>query len=83
MDLTEPASPDSPPLLETAHVLFMDIVGYSRLPMERQSALLTELNGIVRRAVAARREQDSERLIRLPTGDGMALVFFAPITPAT
>lgn len=78
MDVTASPPSDTVPLLETAHVLFMDIVGYSRLPMEQQSALLTELNGIVRATEAVRREQASDRLIRLPTGDGMALVFFAP-----
>src|SRR5437899_1776315 len=55
--------------LEIAHVLFLDIVGYSRLPMDQQEEGLRQLQELVRAAV-------SDQLIRLPTGDGMALVFF-------
>src|SRR5919198_6073672 len=61
--------------LEIAHVLFMDIVGYSKLLIDEQSEALTELNQIVRNTEAAREAEAAGRLIILPTGDGMALVF--------
>jgi TolB-like protein/class 3 adenylate cyclase/Tfp pilus assembly protein PilF len=61
--------------LEIAHVLFIDIVGYSKLLINQQSEALRELNEIVR-GTSRFREADAEgKLIRLPTGDGMALVF--------
>src|SRR6266404_1462537 len=61
--------------LEIAHVLFIDIVGYSKLLINQQSELLRELNEIVS-GTSRFREADAEgKLIRLPTGDGMALVF--------
>jgi class 3 adenylate cyclase len=63
------------PRLETAHVLFMDIVGYSRLTTDEQSEALQELNQIVRNTEAARDAESAEQLTILPTGDGMALVF--------
>ena len=61
--------------LEIAHVLFIDIVGYSKLLIDEQSEALTELNQIVRNTEAAREAEAAGRLIILPTGDGMALVF--------
>src|SRR5689334_2496172 len=61
--------------LEIAHVLFMDIVGYSKLLIDEQSEALTELNQIVRNTEASREAEAAGRLIILPTGDGMALVF--------
>jgi TolB-like protein/class 3 adenylate cyclase/Tfp pilus assembly protein PilF len=61
--------------LEIAHVLFMDIVGYSKLLIDEQSEALTELNQLVRNTEAAREAEAAGRLIILPTGDGMALVF--------
>ena len=61
--------------LEIAHVLFMDIVGYSKLLTDEQSEALQELNQIVRRTEAARDAQAAGALTILPTGDGMALVF--------
>ena len=61
--------------LEIAHVLFMDIVGYSTLLTDEQSEALQELNQIVRRTEAAREAQAVGQLTILPTGDGMALVF--------
>ncbi len=61
--------------LETAHVLFMDIVGYSKLLIDQQKEALRKLQQIV---LATREccQTKPENLIRLPTGDGMALVFF-------
>src|SRR5882762_9730946 len=61
--------------LEIAHVLFMDIVGYSKLLTDEQSEALQELNQIVRSTEAAREAEAAGALTILPTGDGMALVF--------
>jgi TolB-like protein/Flp pilus assembly protein TadD len=61
--------------LEIAHVLFMDIVGYSKLLTDEQSEALQELNQIVRSTEAAREAEAAGQLTILPTGDGMALVF--------
>ena len=60
--------------LEIGHVLFIDIVGYSKLLIEEQSGRLRQLTEIVL-GTAQVREAPDERLVRLPTGDGMALVF--------
>src|SRR5438876_1126523 len=62
--------------LEIAHVLFIDIVGYSKLPINRQSELLQQLNQVVRATEQFRRAGAVDKLVRLPTGDGMALAFF-------
>jgi TolB-like protein/Flp pilus assembly protein TadD len=61
--------------LEIAHVLFMDIVDYSKLLTDEQSEALHELNQIVRNTEAAREAEAARQLTILPTGDGMALVF--------
>src|SRR6185369_6757222 len=61
--------------LEIAHVLFMDIVGYSRLLIDEQTELVAELNSIVSELPAVKEAERKGNLIRLPTGDGMALVF--------
>jgi len=61
--------------LEIAHVLFIDIVGYSKLLIDEQSEALQELNQIVRKTDAVHAAEAAEQLIFLPTGDGMALVF--------
>src|ERR1051326_7747082 len=61
--------------LEIAHVLFIDIVGYSKLLIDEQSEALQELNTIVQNTEAAREAEAAGQLIILPTGDGMALVF--------
>jgi hypothetical protein len=63
------------PRLEIAHVLFIDIVEYSKLLTDEQSEALQELNQIVRNTEAVREAEAAEQLIILPTGDGMALVF--------
>jgi TolB-like protein/class 3 adenylate cyclase/Flp pilus assembly protein TadD len=62
--------------LEIAHVLFMDIVGYSKLLINEQRALLDTLNQIVRSTDEFRTAEAAGRLIKIPTGDGMALVFY-------
>ncbi len=62
--------------LEIAYVLFVDIVGYSKLLIDQQRRLLELLNEIVRGAEQFRKAEASHRLITIPTGDGMALVFY-------
>ena len=69
--------------LEIAHVLFIDIVGYSKLSINDQHAAVEELNGIVRASEQFQRAEAADRLIRIPTGDGMVLVFYTnPEAPA-
>jgi class 3 adenylate cyclase len=63
------------PRLEIAHILFIDIVGYSKLLTEEQSEALQELNQIVANTEAVREAEAAGHLIILPTGDGMAVVF--------
>ena len=65
--------------LEMAHVLFIDIVAYSRLPMDQQQEVLAHLQEAVRTTQDFARAQGGDQLIRLPTGDGMALVFFGDV----
>jgi serine/threonine-protein kinase len=65
--------------LEIAHVLFTDIVGYSKLPIDQQSELLGELNRVVRGTEQFRAAEAAGKLVRLPTGDGMALAFFTSV----
>ncbi len=60
--------------LEIGHVLFIDIVGYSKLLIEEQKERLHQLTAIVLGTAQVRASTD-EQLVRLPTGDGMALVF--------
>ena len=60
--------------LEIGHVLFIDIVGYSKLLIEEQKERLRQLTEIVL-ATTQVREASNEQLVKLPTGDGMALVF--------
>jgi TolB-like protein/class 3 adenylate cyclase/Tfp pilus assembly protein PilF len=62
--------------LEIAYVLFIDIVGYSKLLVDQQRRLLELLNEIVRGTEQFRKAQANNRLITIPTGDGMALVFY-------
>ena len=61
--------------LQIGHVLFIDIVGYSKLLVNQQSELLRELNEVVSSTNEFREAEAEGKLIRLPTGDGMALVF--------
>src|SRR5205814_5595643 len=62
--------------LEIAHVLFIDIVGYSKLSINDQHAAIEELNQIVRASEQFQRAEAGDRLIKIPTGDGIALVFY-------
>jgi len=66
----------STPHLEIAHVLFMDVVDYSKLLVNEQRELVQQLGRIVRKTRQFRRSQAVDKLIRIPVGDGMALVFF-------
>src|SRR6266702_168974 len=66
--------PDLP--LEIAHLLLIDVVGYSKLLVNDQVESLQELNRIVRSTDCFRAAEAKDKLIRLPTGDGMALLFF-------
>src|SRR5439155_2881595 len=69
--------------LEIAHLLFIDVVGYSKLLVNEQIELMQELNRIVRGTECFREAEASGKLIRLPTGDGMVLLFFrSPEQPA-
>src|ERR1700758_609713 len=62
--------------LEIAHVLFNDIVGYSKLPIDQQRALIERLKEIVRGTDEYRAAQSAGRLITIPAGDGITLVFY-------
>jgi TolB-like protein/class 3 adenylate cyclase/Tfp pilus assembly protein PilF len=62
--------------LEIAHVLLIDVVGYSKLLVDEQIEFLKELNQIVRSTECFRAAETAGKLIRVPTGDGMALLFF-------
>ena len=68
--------------LEVAHVLFMDLVAYSTIPMEEQRERLQDLQDIVRHAPHFIQADRDKTMIALPTGDGMALVFFGDPTVA-
>src|SRR5438094_6874209 len=71
-----PAKLKSDPHLEIAHVLFIDVVGYSKLLVNEQRAVIEELNHLVRKTPQVRKSDAAGKLIRIPAGDGMALVFF-------
>jgi serine/threonine-protein kinase len=71
-----PAEPTLDLPLEIAHLLLIDVVGYSKLLVNEQIELLQGLNQIVRGTESFRVAEASRKLIRVPTGDGMALLFF-------
>jgi TolB-like protein/Tfp pilus assembly protein PilF len=73
--LVVPRESDDNLELEIGYVLFLDIVGYSKLLIEEQKERLSQLTSIVL-ATAQVRESTDEQLVRLPTGDGVALVFY-------
>src|ERR1700757_2226694 len=70
-----PSEASSDVKFEIGHVLFIDIVGYSKLLMHEQSAQLQKLKQIVRGTEQVRLAEAEGKLLRLPTGDGGALVF--------
>jgi class 3 adenylate cyclase len=68
--------------LEVVHVLFLDIVGYSRRLTNEQQTLIDQLNQVVRSSEEFQNAEAAGRLIKIPTGDGMALVFYkSPAQP--
>ena len=69
-----PVEPDAQ--LTLGHVLFIDIVSYSKLLVDEQAELQRRLNDAVRTTSQFRKAEAQQKLLRLPTGDGMALVFF-------
>jgi TolB-like protein/class 3 adenylate cyclase/Tfp pilus assembly protein PilF len=73
-DTSAESKPDLP--LEIAHLLLIDVVGYSKLLVNEQIELLQKLNQIVRNTKCFRTAEATGKLIRVPTGDGMALLFF-------
>jgi adenylate cyclase len=70
-----PSEPSSDVKFEIGHVLFIDIVGYSKLLINQQSEQLETLKKIVRGTEQFRLAEAEGKLLRLPTGDGGALVF--------
>ena len=62
--------------LEIAHVLFIDIVAYSKMASDDQRVAIEELNQIVQSTDEFRKEESENRLLKLATGDGMALIFY-------
>src|SRR5438067_4313031 len=62
--------------LEIAHVLFIDIVGYSKFSINEQRAVVDELTKVVRGSAQYQKAEATGRLIKIPAGDGMALVFY-------
>jgi TolB-like protein/Tfp pilus assembly protein PilF len=70
-----PTDSESELQLEIVHVLFMDVVGYSKLLLDEQRERLQALNEIVRNTAQFRASDAKGMLVRIPTGDGMALIF--------
>src|SRR5437016_6976169 len=69
--------------LEIAHILFLDIVGYSKLSINDQNRAVEELNQLVRASEQVQLAEAAGRLLKIATGDGMALVFYtSPEAPA-
>jgi class 3 adenylate cyclase len=78
-----PAPIEQQPRVEMAHVLFMDLVGYSRLPLEEQNRRVGAVQEIVLAATTYQRAQTEDAVLSHPAGDGMALAFFHdPSSPA-
>jgi serine/threonine-protein kinase len=70
------AESTAPVQLQIGHVLFMDVVGYSKLLLDEQREVQEQLNQIVRNTRQVRAAEGADKLISIPSGDGMALVFF-------
>src|SRR5436190_24111500 len=71
-----PEPPKANLRLEIAHVLFVDILGYSTRPTDEQQGLVEQLNQVVRSSDEFSRAAAAGRLKKIPTGDGMALIFY-------
>src|SRR2546430_14971982 len=65
--------------LEIAHVLFIDIIGYSKLSINDQHAAVEQLNQLVRASEQFQRAEAAGHLLKIATGDGMALVFYTSL----
>src|SRR5207244_6742062 len=74
--LPTPQVPQPDLQLEIAHLLLIDIVDYSKLLVNEQIETVQELGRVVRNTECFRSAEASGKLIRVPTGDGMALLFF-------
>jgi len=70
-----PADSESDLQLEIGHVLFVDLFGYSKLLINEQREQLRRLNEIVRGSAQFGASQAAGKLVLLPTGDAMALIF--------
>jgi class 3 adenylate cyclase len=68
--------------LEIAHILFLDAVGYSTLALDEQISVFRGLQDIVNKSAAVTEAAAEGDVIRTPTGDGMALIFFGPCPAA-
>ena len=62
--------------LEIVHVLFLDIVGYSKALTDEQQEFIDRLNQVVRGSDEFQKAAAADRLVKIPTGDGMALIFY-------
>jgi TolB-like protein/class 3 adenylate cyclase/Flp pilus assembly protein TadD len=62
--------------LEIAHVLFIDVVGYSNLSIDEQHLAIERLNAVVQSTAEFRKAEAAHRLVKIATGDGVALVFY-------
>src|SRR4029450_1863803 len=71
-----PAKLKSDSHLATAHVLFIDVVGYSKLLVNEQREVVDQVTRVVRKTPQFRKSEAAGKLIRIPLGDGIALVFF-------
>src|ERR1043166_9889420 len=71
-----PAKLKSDSHLAIAHVLFIDVIGYSKLLVNEQREVVDQLTRVVRKTPRFRKSQAAGKMIRIPVGDGMALVFF-------
>ena len=63
--------------LEIGHVLFIDLVGYSKFSINDQHAAVEQLNRVVRASEQFQHTETARRLLKIPTGDGMALIFYS------
>ena len=73
------AEPPTVSRLEVGHVLFLDIVGYSKLLSDKQRKVFQLLKDIVRDTSQFRSAEAANKLVRIPTGDGMVLAFFTSV----
>ena len=80
VDQTQPQmDPPKAARFEIAYVLFVDLVGYSSLPMDRESRVPRLVQEVIRGTREFREAQANDQFVNLPTGDGMALVPFGSL----